>query len=113
MNYEGRQCGLVVERQTRNLRNQDGYNGTEKKTQQVLELFRGTETFVSKVQKVADMVLRKKRGKFWNYFEELKPTLVKCTTCKKEIKDNTEKKTQQVVELFRRIETYSGKVHDL
>ncbi|XP_071628144.1 uncharacterized protein [Temnothorax longispinosus] len=34
----------------------------------------------------ADMVLRKKRGKFWNYFEELKPTLVKCTTCKKEIK---------------------------
>ncbi|XP_024883104.1 uncharacterized protein LOC112461908 [Temnothorax curvispinosus] len=29
---------------------------------------------------------RKKRSKFWNYFEELKPSLVKCTTCKKEIK---------------------------
>ncbi|XP_071558216.1 uncharacterized protein [Temnothorax nylanderi] len=28
----------------------------------------------------------KKRSKFWNYFEELKPTLVKCTICKKEIK---------------------------
>ncbi|XP_024881579.1 uncharacterized protein LOC112460870 isoform X2 [Temnothorax curvispinosus] len=28
----------------------------------------------------------KKRSKLWNYFEELKPTLVKCTTCKKEIK---------------------------
>ena len=28
----------------------------------------------------------KKRSKFWNYFEELKPTLIKCTTCKKEIK---------------------------
>ncbi|XP_071557806.1 uncharacterized protein [Temnothorax nylanderi] len=34
----------------------------------------------------ADMVPRKKRSKLWNYFEELKPTLVKCTTCKKEIK---------------------------
>ncbi|XP_071554593.1 uncharacterized protein [Temnothorax nylanderi] len=32
------------------------------------------------------MVPRKKRSKLWNYFEELKPTLVKCTTCKKEIK---------------------------
>ncbi|TGZ46343.1 hypothetical protein DBV15_09902, partial [Temnothorax longispinosus] len=32
------------------------------------------------------MVLRKKRSKLWNYFEELKPTLVKCRTCKKEIK---------------------------
>ncbi|XP_071626767.1 uncharacterized protein [Temnothorax longispinosus] len=29
---------------------------------------------------------RKKRSKLWNYFEELKPSLVKCTTCKKEIK---------------------------
>ncbi|XP_071629050.1 uncharacterized protein [Temnothorax longispinosus] len=28
----------------------------------------------------------KKRSKFWNYFEELKPLLVKCTTCKREIK---------------------------
>ncbi|XP_071630800.1 uncharacterized protein [Temnothorax longispinosus] len=28
----------------------------------------------------------KKRSKLWNYFEELKPTLVKCTICKKEIK---------------------------
>ncbi|XP_071567276.1 uncharacterized protein [Temnothorax nylanderi] len=32
------------------------------------------------------MVPRKKRSKFWNYFEELKPLLIKCTTCKKEIK---------------------------
>ncbi|XP_071628130.1 uncharacterized protein [Temnothorax longispinosus] len=32
------------------------------------------------------MVPKKKRSKLWNYFEELKPTLVKCTTCKKEIK---------------------------
>ncbi|XP_071558323.1 uncharacterized protein [Temnothorax nylanderi] len=32
------------------------------------------------------MVPRKKRSKLWNYFEELNPSLVKCTTCKKEIK---------------------------
>ncbi|XP_024876966.1 uncharacterized protein LOC112457898 isoform X1 [Temnothorax curvispinosus] len=32
------------------------------------------------------MVPRKKRSKFWNYFEKLKPSLVKCTICKKEIK---------------------------
>ncbi|XP_071630796.1 uncharacterized protein [Temnothorax longispinosus] len=32
------------------------------------------------------MALKRKRSKLWNYFEELKPTLVKCTTCKKEIK---------------------------
>ncbi|XP_071628730.1 uncharacterized protein [Temnothorax longispinosus] len=37
-------------------------------------------------QNEADMVPRKKRSKLWNYFEELKPSLVKCTTCKKEIK---------------------------
>ncbi|XP_071625641.1 uncharacterized protein [Temnothorax longispinosus] len=29
---------------------------------------------------------RRKRSKLWNHFEELKPSLVKCTTCKKEIK---------------------------
>ncbi|XP_071628919.1 uncharacterized protein [Temnothorax longispinosus] len=32
------------------------------------------------------MVPRKKRSKLWNYFEKLKPKLLKCTTCKKEIK---------------------------
>ncbi|XP_071637762.1 uncharacterized protein [Temnothorax longispinosus] len=29
---------------------------------------------------------RRKRSKFWNYFNDLKPSLAKCTTCKKEIK---------------------------
>ena len=29
------------------------------------------------------------------------------------LQDDTDKKTQQVVELFRGIETYAGKVHDL
>ncbi|XP_071569161.1 uncharacterized protein [Temnothorax nylanderi] len=38
------------------------------------------------IQSPDETTLTKKRSKFWNYFEELKPTLVKCTTCKKEIK---------------------------
>ncbi|TGZ49868.1 hypothetical protein DBV15_09469 [Temnothorax longispinosus] len=32
------------------------------------------------------MAPRRKHSKLWNYFEELKPTLLKCMTCKKEIK---------------------------
>ncbi|TGZ49987.1 hypothetical protein DBV15_11609 [Temnothorax longispinosus] len=32
------------------------------------------------------MTPTRKRSKFWNYFEKLKPLLVKCTTCKREIK---------------------------
>ncbi|XP_071627800.1 uncharacterized protein [Temnothorax longispinosus] len=39
-----------------------------------------------KIQSRNKKASRKKRSKLWNYFEELKPSLVKCTTCKKEIK---------------------------
>ncbi|TGZ51680.1 hypothetical protein DBV15_12314 [Temnothorax longispinosus] len=151
----------------------DGYNGTKKKTQQISVLFQKFEAIAGKVQDLTTPT--KKRSKLWNYFEELKPLQIKCTTCKKEMKvshptyytklmrlhlsrhgiflDNdtltlpddlrqyyselpeykakcnncgetlsfltndgyngTEKKTEQVVELFRGIETYAGKVHDL
>ncbi|XP_071563474.1 uncharacterized protein [Temnothorax nylanderi] len=39
-----------------------------------------------KIQSRNKKASRRKRSKLWNYFEELKPSLVKCTTCKKEIK---------------------------
>ncbi|XP_071570016.1 uncharacterized protein [Temnothorax nylanderi] len=39
-----------------------------------------------KIQSRNKKASKKKRSKLWNYFEELKPSLVKCTTCKKEIK---------------------------
>ncbi|XP_071558219.1 uncharacterized protein [Temnothorax nylanderi] len=45
------------------------------------------------------MVPRKKRSKLWNYFEELKPTLVKCTTCKKEIKVSHPKRWIKVIRI--------------
>ncbi|XP_071630797.1 uncharacterized protein [Temnothorax longispinosus] len=40
----------------------------------------------SRDKTVMGVMVPRKRSKLWNYFEELKPTLVKCTTCKKEIK---------------------------
>ncbi|TGZ48161.1 hypothetical protein DBV15_04581, partial [Temnothorax longispinosus] len=79
-------CGKAVSFLT-NIENlRDNYKGIEKKTQQVVELFRGIKTFAGKVHHLTVMVPRKKRSKLWNYFEKLKPTLVKCATCTKEIK---------------------------
>ncbi|TGZ49610.1 hypothetical protein DBV15_02061 [Temnothorax longispinosus] len=64
--------------------NNCGKADTDKKTQQVVELFQGIETYAAKVQDLTTPT--KKRSKLWKYFEELKPTLLKCTTCKREIK---------------------------
>ncbi|XP_071627919.1 uncharacterized protein [Temnothorax longispinosus] len=48
------------------------------------------------------MTSRKKYSKLWNYFEELKPSLMKCTTCKKEIKvfHLTDRTTKMRAHLF-------------
>ncbi|XP_071628133.1 uncharacterized protein [Temnothorax longispinosus] len=43
-------------------------------------------TIIQSQDETIIMTPRRKRSKFWNYFEKLKPTLIKCTTCKKEIK---------------------------
>ncbi|TGZ51891.1 hypothetical protein DBV15_10909, partial [Temnothorax longispinosus] len=40
----------------------------------------------TRIQSRNETTPTKKRNKLWNYFEELNPSLVKCTTCKKEIK---------------------------
>ncbi|XP_071628705.1 uncharacterized protein [Temnothorax longispinosus] len=43
-------------------------------------------TIIQSRDETVIMASKRKRSNFWNYFEELKPTLIKCTTCKKEIK---------------------------
>ncbi|XP_071553885.1 uncharacterized protein [Temnothorax nylanderi] len=49
-------------------------------------LIRNLRRHSTRIQSRDEKASRKKRSKLWNYFEELKPSLVKCTTCKKEIK---------------------------